>query len=214
MWRWFASDCTPSHHAVRASCVQLLPLIDMYCKYVLQEDNTNLWGLMVRFDCEADLASHDLGCSMLAMLRDDAEGRPEIMRPRVLMIAAVSPFEAIRTTLAAMDVALQTMRPHVHLDLEITCLGSPADHSCSNLAPLSVCSRAGVCPNFVNGKFSSSKTSCLFGRCVDCRTPPPACSHQCLCGPLVFCGSFHFVCTPPLYGVAACATPLSHPVSW
>lgn len=113
VWRRFASDCTPSHHAVRATCVQLLPLIDMYCKYVLQEDSTNLRGLMVRYDCEADLASHDLGRSMLAMLRDDDDGGPLILPARVHMAAPVSPFDAIRATLAAMDVALQTMRPHV-----------------------------------------------------------------------------------------------------
>ena len=159
VWRRFASDSTPSHHAVRATCVQILPLIDMYCKYVLQEDNTNLWGLMVRYDCEADLASHNLGRSMLAMIHDDYDEAPQIVPPRVHRPTSVSPFDAIRSTLAAMDVALQTMRPQVHPHLCVTCLRSPPDHPCCNCAPRSVCGRAGVFPSFGNGKFCSPMCS-------------------------------------------------------
>jgi hypothetical protein len=135
--------------------MQLLPLIKMYCKYVLQEDCTNLWGLIVRYDCEANLASHDLGRSMLAMLRDDDDGGPQILPARVHMTAPVSPFDAIKTTLAAMDVALQTMHPQVHLALDVICLCSPAERSCCNLALRSICCRVGVCPSLFNAKLCS-----------------------------------------------------------
>jgi hypothetical protein len=159
VWRRFAADSTPSHHAVRATCVQILPLIDMYCKYVLQEDSTNLWGLMVRYDCEAELASHELGRSMLEMIRDDDDGAPQILPPRVRRPTAASPFDAIRSTLAAMDVALQTLRPQVHLDLDVTCLCSPPDHPCCNCTRGSVCGPAGVCPSFGNANFCSPMCS-------------------------------------------------------
>ena len=170
VWRWFPSGCTPSHHALRAACVQLLPLIEMYCRYVLEEDCSSLWALMVRYDCEADLASHDLGRSMLAMLRDDDDDGPRPMPAPMHMSAPISPFDAIRGTLAAMDVALQTMRPQVLLALDVTCFYYPAERSCCNFAPRSVCFRAGVCPSPVNGEFG---------------------------GPLIFLGSLGFLCLLP-----------------
>lgn len=82
MWRHLDPACLPSHRAVCATCAQLLPLIEMYCKWELQEDYSNLWELMLRFDSEADLATHDLGRSLLLMLHDDDAGM-QIVPPRV-----------------------------------------------------------------------------------------------------------------------------------
>jgi hypothetical protein len=59
--------------------MQLLPLIEMYCKWELQEDCSNLGELMRRFDDEAELQSHDLGRSMLEMVRDDDVGLRELL---------------------------------------------------------------------------------------------------------------------------------------
>jgi hypothetical protein len=47
----------------------------MYCKWELEEDCSNLWALMLRFDSEADLETHDLGRSLLLMLRSDGPGQ-------------------------------------------------------------------------------------------------------------------------------------------
>jgi hypothetical protein len=49
VWRRFDPACIPSHRAVCTTCVQLLPLIEMYCKWELQDDCNNLWELMLRF---------------------------------------------------------------------------------------------------------------------------------------------------------------------
>ena len=191
VWRRFASTSTPSHHAVRTTCAQLLPLIDMYCKYVLQEDTTNLWGLMLRYDCEADLASHDLGRSMLAMVRDDDDGGPRILPPRVHITAPVSPFDAIRSTLAAMDAALQTMRPQVHLALDATSsLCSPADHPCYNLEPRPVCCHAGLCPSTLNGKLCSPMLRVSFAAVSSVALPWFVISHENFCGALGFVGRY------------------------
>ena len=152
LWRRFNSACPPSHSALRATFVQLLPLVEMYCKWVLCEECSNLWDLMVRFDSEAELGSHELGRSMLQMLHGD-EGGLHIMPPPLPAPTAVSPFAATRATLAAMDVALQTMRPQVHIDLDVTCLCSLPGRSCCQLAPHCGCSHAGLCPSPFNAIF-------------------------------------------------------------
>ena len=80
MWRRFNLACNPSHHALRATCMQLFSLVEMYYKWELQEDCTNLWELMLCFDSEAGLETHELGRSMLLMLRDN-EVRLQVLPP-------------------------------------------------------------------------------------------------------------------------------------
>ena len=118
MWSPFDPACIPSHHSLRATCVQLLPLVEMYCKWELQEDCTNLWELMLRFDSEAELQSHELGRSMLLMVRDDDVGLHQLL-PRTQSTATVNPFDAIRTMLAAVGTAFEAMHPQVHLGLDV-----------------------------------------------------------------------------------------------
>lgn len=118
VWRRFHVSSNPSHHAVRAACMQLLPLVEMYCKYELQEDCSNLWELMLRFDSEAALQTHGLGRSMLAMLRDEDAGL-QILPPSLLLPPMFNPFDAIRTSLAAVDTAFHALRPQVLLAVEI-----------------------------------------------------------------------------------------------
>ena len=118
VWRRFDPGCIPSHRVVCTTCVQLLPLIEMWCKWELQEDCSNLWELMLRFDSEADLATHNLGRSMLLMLHDDDVGM-QIVHPQVQMSAPVGAFEAIRTRLAVIGSELQSLQPQVHLALEV-----------------------------------------------------------------------------------------------
>ena len=75
MWRRHMHGHFPSLHGIRSSCMQLLPLVEMYCKYELQEDCIGLRDMMLRFDSELELGSHDLGRALLCMVREDAENQ-------------------------------------------------------------------------------------------------------------------------------------------
>lgn len=154
MWRRLDPACLPSHRAVCATSVQLLPLIEMYCKWELQEDCSNLWELMLRFDSEADLATHDLGRSLLLMLHDDDAGM-RIVPPRVQMSALVSPFAVIRTRLAAMGEAFQTLQPQVHQALEVQFLCSITKRLWCLWALHYSCHHTGLCPSGFIVKFYS-----------------------------------------------------------
>jgi hypothetical protein len=74
VWRRHPAGSIVSHHALRASCVEILPLVEMYCKYVLLDDCSGLRALMLRFDSEVALKADALGRSLLLMLRDDDVG--------------------------------------------------------------------------------------------------------------------------------------------
>ena len=113
VWRRHGSPGVPSHRALRATCMALLPLVEMYCKWELEEDCSDLTALMHRFDSEAVLATHELGRSLLLMLRDEETGL-EILPPPLHLAAAVNPFDAIRGRLQALDTAFQALRPQVH----------------------------------------------------------------------------------------------------
>ena len=94
--------------------MQLLPLLEMYCKWELQEDCTNLWALMVRFDSEVELESHELGRSLLFMVRDDADGI-DILPARVPIVPKANPFDVVRERLSAVGHAIRVMHKHVQL---------------------------------------------------------------------------------------------------
>lgn len=102
---------SPSHHAVRAACMDILPVLEMYCRYELQEECSNLQALMLRFDDEQELQSHELGRSLLFMIRDDEAGLESLYR-RSHPPAPQNPFDAVRAGLAAVDLAFVGLRPH------------------------------------------------------------------------------------------------------
>ena len=112
VWRRHAGFPFPSHHAIRTTCTQLLPLVEMYCKYELQEDCSSLGSLMRRFDSELELESHGLGRNLLSMIRDDDVGFVSVPRP-MAPIVVVSPFDAFRERLAAAGMAIRDLRPQV-----------------------------------------------------------------------------------------------------
>lgn len=76
VWRRHARFPPPSHHALCTTCMHILPLVEMHCKWELQEDCSNLGALMLRFDSESELESNALGRSFLHMIRDDDSGMP------------------------------------------------------------------------------------------------------------------------------------------
>lgn len=112
--RRFRQLPSPSHHAIRTACIQILPVVEMYCRYMLQEDCANLRSLMLRFDDEQELQSHDLGRSLLYMIRDDDSGLDMLSR-RSHASAPHNPFEAVRARIAAVDLALVGLRPVVQV---------------------------------------------------------------------------------------------------
>ena len=118
MWRRLHQCPSPSPHSVRTTCMQLLPLVEMYCRWELQEDCSNLQALLERFDSVAELESHDLGRSLLFMVRDDDDGFRSYSERRHAKPAHptnVDAFAAVRQRLAAVDLAFQGLQAQVHI---------------------------------------------------------------------------------------------------
>ena len=114
VWRRHGGLPLPSHHAIRATCMQVLPLVEMYIKWELQEECGDLRALMERFDSEPELESHELGRSLLFMIRHDEIGFPvmaQLDAPR----AREDPFAIIRERLAAAEYAIHDLQPQVPL---------------------------------------------------------------------------------------------------
>ena len=86
----------------------------MYCKWELQEDCTDLRALMLRFDSEMELESHELGRSLLFMVRDDGAEFQNVPRHEPLPTPA-NPFDIMRERLAAAGTAIQDLHHKVHL---------------------------------------------------------------------------------------------------
>ena len=111
MWQRHAHSPNPSHNAIRATCMALLPLVEMYCKWELQEDCDDLYALMLRYDSESELESHELGRTLMCMLRServDSECLPRHEAP----LTRPSPFDVVRERLQAASVAIQDLRAH------------------------------------------------------------------------------------------------------
>ena len=134
VWRRLPELPAPSHHAIRSTCMQLLPLVEMFCKWELQEDCANLGALVSRFDSKEELGSHELGRALLCMVNDDEEGFGGL--PQVVRISPPSnPFEMVRERLAAMDLAIGGLRPDVHVEPQF-CLSAlifPSSHQYTHL---------------------------------------------------------------------------------
>ena len=81
---------------------------------MLQEECGNLRNLMLRFDDEEELLSHELGRSLLHMIRDDDIGL-DILSRRSHSSAPLNPFDAVRARIAAVDLALVGLRPVVQV---------------------------------------------------------------------------------------------------
>ena len=115
VWRRLPHLHAPSHHTIRCTCMQLLPLVEMFCKWELQEDCADLKALVRRFDSEDELGSHELGRALLCMVNDDDDGLDSL--PRLERIVPPSnPFAVLRERLAVVDFAIGGLRPHVHAE--------------------------------------------------------------------------------------------------
>lgn len=114
MWRRHSGLPLPSHHLLRTTCIQLLPLVEMYCKWELEEDCSNLRALMLRFDSELELEAYELGRSLLFMVRDDDMGLNNLPQ-RVRPMSQTNPFDVVRERLAAVGSAIRDLHPQVHI---------------------------------------------------------------------------------------------------
>ena len=112
MWRRHNGLPRPSHRVLRATCLHLLPLVEMFCKWELQEDCSDLASLMHRFDSETELESNELGRSLLYMIRNDDMGFHTLPQ-RISFNASVNPFEAVRERLAAAQLAIRDLSEQV-----------------------------------------------------------------------------------------------------
>ena len=112
VWQRYATLPLPSHHAIRNTCMQILPLVEMFCKWELAEDCSDLRALMRRFDSEADLESHELGRSLLCMLHDDDMGMHGFS-PAVAIASPANPFDLVRERLAAAGMAIRGLQHQV-----------------------------------------------------------------------------------------------------
>ena len=120
VWRRHCELPPPSHHVLRATCMRILPLVEMYCKWELEEDCTNLRSLMHRFDSEAALESHSLGQSLLSMLRDDDSGFETFPVQVPTYVARPNPFDAVRERLAVAASAIRGLQAQVQLCSPLT----------------------------------------------------------------------------------------------
>ena len=117
VWRRHPHPPPPSRRMLRTTCTQMLPLVEMYCRWELQEDCGNLHELMLRFDSEVELQTHALGRSLLAMLRDEDNNLEGLPR-RAVLDTTPNPFDAVRDRLAAVDSAIRNLHAQVQrLDL-------------------------------------------------------------------------------------------------
>lgn len=93
-------------------CLRLLPLLEMYCRWELQEDCSDLQSLMHRYDSETELETHELGRSLLLMIRSDHVGFDGVP-PRVDIGAHSNLFVEVRERLAAAAIAIEDLHMQV-----------------------------------------------------------------------------------------------------
>lgn len=170
VWRRHRGPNPPSRHAVRATCMEILPLIEMYCRWELEEECGNLRDLMERFDSQASLETTELGRNLLLMLRDDDVGL-QFRTQRQESLAIPNPFAAIRGRLAAVDRAFQGLHaqvlPPVDIGLGVSSVRSlHLSHACA------YCLRSFGCHIICNTNFVSNTAYSHFAVSSICATPP------------------------------------------
>jgi hypothetical protein len=119
VWRRHGSLHPPTPQVVRNLCMQLLPLLEMYCRWELQEDCSDLLALMHRFDSEMELESTELGRSLLFLIRND-DAEMNVLPRHVRIPPQENPFDALRQRLAIADMAIRDLHAQVHLVVDIS----------------------------------------------------------------------------------------------
>ena len=88
--------------------MELLPLVEMYCRWELEKDCNDLRALMVRYDSELELETHELGRSLLFMLRNDDVDLDTLPRS-MLLDAPANLFHDICDILAASAMEIRDL---------------------------------------------------------------------------------------------------------
>lgn len=117
MWRRHGLLVSPSHNAIHTATTQVLPLVEMFCRWELGEDCSDLRALMLRFDSEVELGSHELGRSLLCMLQDDNVDFDNVPRQTYTPLR-VNPFAGVTERLVAAGVAIRDLHAQVHTHTE------------------------------------------------------------------------------------------------
>ena len=78
----------------------------------LGEDCSDFRSLMLRFDSELELETHELGRSLLSMVRSDDVGLYNL-QPPVARVAQFDPFDALRGRLSAASSAIRGLHDQV-----------------------------------------------------------------------------------------------------
>lgn len=92
----------------------------MFCKYELQDDCSDLRALMLRFDSEVQLQSHELGRELLSMIESDGAGLECL--PRSLPIPPrPNPFQGLRDRLALAAFAIHDLNAQVTQAVSSAC---------------------------------------------------------------------------------------------
>lgn len=121
MWQRHRNSPSPARHVIHASCMQLLPIVEMFCKYELQDDCSDLRALMLRFDSEVQLQSHELGRSLLSMIA--SEGADLECLPRSLPIPPrPNPFQGVRERLDLAALAILDLNAQVTHAVSSACM--------------------------------------------------------------------------------------------
>lgn len=94
--------------------MQLLPIVEMFCKYELQDDCSDLRALMLRFDSEKELQSHELGRALLSMIASEGDDL-QCLPPSLPIPPRPNPFQGVRERLDLAALAI------MDLNAQVTC---------------------------------------------------------------------------------------------
>ena len=92
--------------------MQILPIVEMFCKYELQDDCSDLRALMLRFDSEVQLQSHELGRALLSMIASEGL-HSDCLPPSLPIPPRPNPFQGVRERLDLAALAILDLNAQV-----------------------------------------------------------------------------------------------------
>ena len=90
------------HQSIYATCLHVLPLVEMFCNWEFQEDCSDLKAVMLRYDSESELGlmcSDNRFCPCFGMMTEASNTNLETLTSHEV----IDPFREIRERLANVD---------------------------------------------------------------------------------------------------------------